>query len=83
MLSSIMERPILVQNLNVSVTSGMTEKAWKAWKSAGIWAKSLQNRLKIDKSAEIWTSQKPEFRQLPETYIPVTWTQWSVFLKEE
>ena len=38
----------------------------KAWKSVWIWAKSLQNRLKINKSAEIWASWKPEFKQLPE-----------------
>ena len=42
------------------------EKARKAWKSAWIWAKSFQNRLKRNTSAGIWTSWKQEFLQKQE-----------------
>ena len=47
------------------------------------WTKRLQNGLKMNKSAGLWTSWKPEFRQLHENLHPwikvLSW-EWSRFL---
>ena len=43
----------------------LTWRKW-SWKRTWIWAKSLQNWLKINKSTWIWTSWKQEFLQKQE-----------------
>ena len=67
----------LLESLNIPLNSGMqvglkggggTLKARK--KSVWIWAKSLQNRLKIDESVGIWTSWEHEFIHKQENLHP-------------
>ena len=80
-------QPYLVHTKNIILYAGMSadqkEKAWKAWKSVWIWAKSLQNGLKRNKSAGIWTSWKQEFLQKQENLHPCIWTGSYFWQKEE
>ena len=56
--------------ISVHICRDVSWPEGKAWKSEWIWAKSLQNGLKINKSAGIWTSWKWEFLQMQENLHP-------------
>ena len=51
--------------------AGLKEKkTWRAWKCVWNWAKSLQNRLEINKSVGLYTSWEEKFLQKQENDIP-------------